>query len=131
MLLRPLALAAVVSAAFAADAPKLPAPYHTPSASNGPKIVPQPNGVALRVPAGFTVSEFASGFAKPRYLAEGPSGEILLADMVKDGAVYVLTDSNRDGKITADEQKKLIAGLDRPYGIAYLKNYLYVAEATA
>ena len=31
-----------------------------------------------QVPAGFTVSEFASGFAKPRYLLEGPSGEILL-----------------------------------------------------
>ena len=55
--------AAALSAAFAADQPKLPAPYATPSASNGPKVVPQPTGVALRVPAGFTVAEFASGFA--------------------------------------------------------------------
>jgi len=120
-----------MSAAFAADQPKLPAPFHTPSASNGPRIVPQPSGVALRVPAGFTVSEFASGFAKARYLAEGPSGEILLSDMVKDGAVYVLTDNNRDGKIADDEKKKLIGGLDRPYGMVLWKNYLYVAEATS
>ena len=123
--------AAVVSAAFAADPPKLPAPYATPSATNGPKIVPQPSGVALRVPAGFTVAEFASGFAKARYLLEGPSGEILLSDMVKDGAVYVLTDTNHDGKIAGDEQKKLIGGLDRPFGMAFWKNYLYGAEATA
>jgi glucose/arabinose dehydrogenase len=51
--------------------------------------------------------------------------------MVKDGAVYVLTDSSHDGKIEGDEKKKLISGLDRPYGIAILKNYLYVAEATS
>jgi hypothetical protein len=56
-------LALVLTPAFAADAKKLPAPYHTPSASNGPRVVPQPSGVALKVPAGFTVSEFASGFA--------------------------------------------------------------------
>jgi glucose/arabinose dehydrogenase len=123
--------AAFTPGVFAADAPKLPPPYHTPSASNAPKIVRQPDGVALKVPAGFTVSEFASGFAKPRYLAEGATGEILLSDSVKDGAVYVLTDANRDGKIDAGEKKQLIGGLDRPYGMAFWKNYLYVAEATS
>lgn len=123
--------AAVTPAAFPADPPKLPPPFHTPSASNAPKIVPQPSGVALKVPAGFSVSEFAAGFAKPRYLIEGPGGEILLSDFVKDGAVYALSDRNHDGKITGDEKKQLIGGLDRPYGMVLWKNYLYVAEATS
>lgn len=126
-----LGFAAAAAPAFTADPPKLPPPYHTPSASNGPKIVPQPGGVALKVPAGFTVSEFASGFAKPRYLAEGPSGEILLSDSVKNGSVYALADANGDGKIDDGEKAKILTGLDRPYGIAFWKNYLYVAEATS
>lgn len=118
-------------AAFAADAPKLPPPYHTPSAANAPKVIPQPSGVALKVPAGFNVVEFAAGFAKPRFLTQGPTGEILLSDSVKDGAVYLLRDKNRDGKIADDEKQKLISGLDRPYGLAFWKNYLYVAEASS
>lgn len=118
-------------AAFAADAPKLPPPYHTPSAANAPKVIPQPSGVALKVPAGFNVVEFAAGFAKPRFLTQGPSGEILLSDSVKGGAVYLLRDKNRDGKIADDEKQKLISGLDRPYGLAFWKNYLYVAEASS
>jgi glucose/arabinose dehydrogenase len=127
-----LALAAALPATgLAADPPKLPPPYHTPSNSNGARVVPQPSGAVLKVPAGFAVGEFASGFSKARYLAEGPSGEILLSDMVKDGAVYVLTDRDRDGKITGDEKKKLIGALDRPFGMTFWKNYLYVAEATS
>ena len=123
--------AVLATAIFAAGPPKLPPPFHTPSAANAPKVIPQPSGIALKVPAGFTVGEFASGFAKPRYLVEGPSGEILLSDSVKDGAVYALTDSNGDGKIGDDEKKKLLGGLDRPYGMAFWKNYLYVAEASS
>jgi glucose/arabinose dehydrogenase len=83
------------------------------------------------VPAGFQAAEFASGFAKPRYLVEGPSGEILLSDSVKNGAVYALSDRNNDHKIDDSEKKKLIEGLDRPFGMAFWKNYLYVAEATS
>lgn len=115
--------------ALAGDPPKLAPPYATPSASNAPKIIPQPSGVALRVPPGFTVSEFAAGFAKPRYMVEGPKGEVLLSDSVKEGAVYVLADANGDGRIGDDEKKKLIGGLDRPFGMAFHGEYLYVADA--
>lgn len=115
----------------AADPPKLPPPFHTPSAANPPKIVPQPDGVSLKIPSGFKAAEFASGFAKPRYMIEGPSGEILLSDSIKGGAVYALTDRNRDHRIEEAEKKKLIDGLDRPFGLALWKNYLYIAEATS
>ncbi len=102
--------------------PKLPAPYHTPSANNRPNVVSRPDGAQLRVPAGFTVEEFASGFERPRYMTLGPSGEILLTDAANQGSVFVLKGT---------ERKKLLSGLDRPYGMAWWKDYLYVAETTS
>src|SRR5260370_16114425 len=50
----------------------------------------------------------------------GPSQEILLSDS-KAGIVYILK----------PERKKLIEKLDRPYGLAFWKDYLYVAETTS
>ena len=125
------ALGAASLSAFAADPPNLPPPYHTPSASNAPKVIPQPDGVALKLPPGFTASEFASGFTKPRYLLEGPSGEILLTDSVKNGTVFALSDRNHDGRISDDEKTPLLSGLDRPFGMALWQKYLYVAEASS
>lgn len=100
----------------------LPAPYATPSAKNGAKVIPRPEGAALHVPAGFTVAEFASGFERPRFLVEGPSGEVLLSDTVAKGNVYVL----ENGK-----KSVLLSGLDRPYGMAFWHDYLYVGEPTS
>ncbi|MDX1983738.1 MAG: PQQ-dependent sugar dehydrogenase [Bryobacteraceae bacterium] len=100
---------------------RLPAPYHTPSATNAPKVVPQPDGRQLNVPAGFRVEEFASGFQKPRYMIQLPGGTVLVTDSVAKGSVYA---------IGADKSKKaLLTGLDRPFGMALWKNYLYVSEA--
>jgi glucose/arabinose dehydrogenase len=45
------------------------------------------------------------------------------------GAVYVLVDKNKDGK--PEQRTKIIEGLDRPYGLALWKDYLYVAETTS
>jgi glucose/arabinose dehydrogenase len=54
----------------------------------------------------------------------GPNHELLLSDSAAapDGTVYILQGGSR---------KKLIAGLDRPYGLAFWKEYLYVAEPTS
>lgn len=100
----------------------LPQPYATPSASNGPKVIPPPDGAQLKAPSGFHVAQYASGFQRPRFMALGPSGEILVSDAVANGSVIVLT---KDGR------KTLIEGLDRPYGLAFWKDYLYVAETTS
>ena len=63
----------------------------------------------------------------------GPGNEILMSDSGRarehGGSVYVLRDKNADGKI--DEKNKIIDGLDRPYGLALWKEYLYVAETTS
>jgi len=98
---------------------KLPPPFATPSVTNRPKVVPQPQGSHLKVPDGFTVELFAEGFQKPRYMILGPSNEVLLADSVTpNGAVYILK----------PVRKTLIANLERPYGLAFWKDYLYVGE---
>src|SRR5450759_1063367 len=103
---------------------KLPPPYATPSSNNGPKVIARPDGARLQVPAGFNVEEYATGFERPRYMALGPGNELLLSDSMNPGKVYVLTNNGKDRKV-------LLEGLDRPYGLAFWKNYLYVAETTS
>ena len=105
----------------------LPEPFHTPSASNRPRVVKQPDGATLQVPAGFKVEEYATGdFERPRFMALGPNDELVMSDSGSrdkpDGAVYVVN----DGKNT-----KIIEGLDRPYGLAFHEDWLYVAEPTS
>lgn len=123
-------LAAV--AFYAADSAgnvKLAVPYATPSANNGPHVIAQPAGAQLHVPAGFSVDVYAEHFERPRYMLQGPGGELLLSDAAEgpEGAVYVMPLSKADG-YKAGERKKLITGLDRPYGLALWHEYLYVGE---
>ena len=126
------ATAAVLGLAVAsAQQVKLPPPFHTPSASNPPRVIERPDGARLQVPAGFDVQEFASGFERPRYMILGPAGEILLSDSARPGRVYALADRNRDNRIADDEKKEILGGLDRPFGLALWKDYLYVAETTS
>ena len=108
---------------LAADSPKfkLPAPFETPSATNAPKVVPQPDGKQLTLPAGFKSEEYAAGFKKPRYMLQASGGAVLVTDAVANGSVIA---------ILADKSKKeIIKGLDRPFGMAVWKDYLYVTEA--
>jgi glucose/arabinose dehydrogenase len=116
------ALLAATVAVFQAEEIKLPPPFATPSVNNGPRVIPQPEGAQLTLPQGFHAEVWAEGFQKPRFMTLGPSNEILLSDsaIAAAGAVYVF------GRDT--QKKKLIEGLDRPYGLAFWKNYLYVAE---
>ena len=118
-------VAALLAPAFllAADQPKvkLPEPYETPSANNAPKVVAQPSGKQLTLPAGFHAEEFASGFKKPRYMLQAEGGAVLVTDSIAKGSVIaILPDKSR---------KELLTGLDRPFGMAVWKEYLYVTEA--
>ncbi|HAX41304.1 MAG TPA: L-sorbosone dehydrogenase [Solibacterales bacterium] len=122
-----MALGAVAAAGQAP--PSLPDPYHTPSASNAPTVVSRPEAAQLRLPEGFSIQEFAGGFERPRYMIVGPSGEVLLSDAARKGSVYALFDKDKDGK--ADDRKLLIGELDRPYGLALWRDFLYIAETTA
>jgi glucose/arabinose dehydrogenase len=106
---------------YAAEEPKLPPPYATKASNNRPRVIPQPSGAKLQVPPGFQMEVWAEDFAKPRFMMLGPGNEILLTDSddPPKGAVFVL-----QGK----ERKKIIDGLNRPYGLAMLNGYLYVGE---
>jgi glucose/arabinose dehydrogenase len=112
----------VFAGAAAAFQQDLPAPYATPSASNGAKVIARPAGAELKVPEGFVVEEYATGFQRPRFMVQGAGAEVLVSDAVPNGSVYVLTNG---------EKKVLLSGLDRPYGLAFWKDYLYVAETTS
>ncbi len=113
---------AAASFALQVNLPKLPEPYHTPSAINRPQVVARPDGVQLQLPPGFQIEVYAEGFNVPRFMALGPSRELLVSESSKNGAVHVLEGKNRT---------KILEGLDRPYGLAFWKDYLYVAETTS
>jgi glucose/arabinose dehydrogenase len=106
----------------AAQNPQLPAPYATKSVNNGPRVIPPPDGAKLSVPAGFHVEVWAEDFNVPRFMMLGPSNEIILSDSgnAPKGCVYVIQ-ANKD-------RKKIIDGLNQPFGLAMLNGYLYVAE---
>jgi glucose/arabinose dehydrogenase len=116
---------------FAADNPKLPPPYATPSANNGPRVIPKPAGARLSVPAGFKVEVWSDdGYVRPRFMMLGPGNEVLLADSgpglnrgvpQREGKVYVF-DPGKNRKVLIDH-------LYQPYGLAYLDGNLYVAES--
>lgn len=102
---------------------ELPAPFATESARNNPTVIPRPEGAKLELPAGFVVEEFmAFPEQRPRFMLLGPSNEILLSDTSRNGSIYAI----KDGARTA-----IITKLDRPYGLALNREWLYVAEPTS
>src|SRR6478609_11446031 len=98
--------------AFACLAAVLPA--QGPPISNAPTIVARPAGAKIKVPAGFSVDEYAAGFERPRFMVEGPGGEVIVSDTVANGSVIALRNGTK---------KVLIPGLDRPYGLALWHEY--------
>ena len=97
----------------------LPPPYATASVSNQPKIIPRPEGAKITLPAGFTAAEYATGFQRPRFMVEGPNGEVLVSDDIPNGSIVA---------IKGGAKTTLLSGLDRPYGLAFWHEYLYVGQ---
>jgi glucose/arabinose dehydrogenase len=87
--------------------------------ANAPTLIPRPAGASIKVPAGFSVDEFAAGFERPRFMVEGPGGEVIISDTVANGSVIALRNGTK---------KVLLSALDRPYGLALWHEYLYVGE---
>lgn len=79
---------------------------------------------ALNVPSGFTIDLFAENVGAIRDLEFSPGGT-LLASVPSDGKVIAF--ANKDGKT---DIKEILTGLDRPHGIAFYQNKLFVAEET-
>lgn len=80
----------------------------------------------LKAPPGFTVSVFAEVRA-PRQLASGPEGVVFVGTS-GPGMVLALRDADGDG--VAEQTWTIAEGLDRPAGVAWRDNALYIGEVT-
>ena len=105
--------------------PKLPAPFATNSAGNGPDKAKPPAGFLPTVPPGFRLNVFAANFKRPRWLTVAPNGDIFLAD-TGSGEIVVLRDPQHTGG--AQEREVFAEGMKRPFGIAFREDYVYVGN---
>jgi glucose/arabinose dehydrogenase len=79
---------------------------------------------ALRLPRGFKVEVYAAGVANARSLRVGDRGTVFAGTGLLD-VVYAVV--SRDGRA---EVKVLASGLQRPNGLAYKDDTLYIAEVS-
>jgi glucose/arabinose dehydrogenase len=110
----------------------LPSPMATePEKSLGrsAKVVARPPEARPKVPDGFSVQEFASGFKQPRTLRVAPNGDIFLSES-GTGRVLVFRASARD---VPAKPEVFAENLEKPYGIAFHPaenpRHVYVAAA--
>ncbi|WZO99948.1 sorbosone dehydrogenase family protein [Isosphaeraceae bacterium EP7] len=94
----------------------LATPYETPSAKNHPKVIKRPEGAWPKAPAGFKVTEFATGLDAPRVIVRAPNNDLFVAES-KAKRVRILRDADGDGK--PEINAVFAEGLDRPFGIAF------------
>ena len=78
----------------------------------------------LSVPAGFTVTRFAS-VQNARAMIVAPDGSVYVSTPGRN-SITRLTDDNNDG--VADSATVVLSGLDRPHGMAFHKRKFYVAN---
>ncbi|MEQ1762249.1 MAG: sorbosone dehydrogenase family protein [Pyrinomonadaceae bacterium] len=111
---------------FSYDPTKLAAPFQTVSAQRSSRVIPQPANAQLTVPKGFKVNVYAEGgFRYPRWMALAPNGDVFVADS-RANSIIVLRDKNKDG--VAEEQFTWSDKLSQPFGMAFHKDWLYVAN---
>ncbi|NUO65611.1 MAG: sorbosone dehydrogenase family protein, partial [Gemmatimonadaceae bacterium] len=85
-------------------------------------------GGKLRAPEGLEVDYFAKNTGSVRFMVLGPDGAVY-ASRPGEGDIIRLADTNCDG--TADEITSVLTGLNRPHGMAFLRDSFYVAETGA
>jgi glucose/arabinose dehydrogenase len=105
--------------------PKLPAPYETKSAGNGPNKSKPPEGFLPTVPGGFHINIFAKDFKEGRWLTVAPNGDIFFADMGA-GEVIVMPDPKNTG--VAQAREIFVDGMRRPFGIAFHEDHVYIGN---
>ena len=104
-------------AAPAAASPAQPAAPAAPS--------PPARPATLTVPAGFSVSVFASGLQGARLMAVSPEGTLIVA---KRAEVVALPDANHDG---VAEPQVLLSGMTYAHSLAFKDGYLYIGTTPA
>ncbi len=111
---------------YSIDPAKLLPPFHTESARRNSRQIDQPENAKLSVPKGFKINVFAEGDMRyPRWMALAPNGDVFVADS-RANSVLVLRDTNKDGR--ADQRFVFSAKLSQPFGMAFHKDWFYVAN---
>lgn len=125
-------------------AAQLPDPVDTSEVEVRSRVIGWPAGHAPRAPEGFTVTRYAEGLDYPRWLHVLDNGDVLVAEARSNprrGQQEVLSISrshgpsaNRitllrdlDGDGTPELRKVFAVGLNQPFGIQQLGDWLYVA----
>ena len=106
----------------------LPPPYATPSTANRAQPIEDRGGRMPRAPEGFSVNLFAERLEHARWLAVAPNGDVFLAEP-RAGHVRILRDADGDGR--AETSQVFVGGLQRPHGLAFHGDHLYVADVNA
>ena len=111
----------------------LPAPFVTPSAGNGPKLVERPEKAWPQVPEGFKVELYASGLNDPRLIRTAPNGDFFVVES-ETGDVRVFRGIKSDGK--PEQGEIFVEGLNRPFGINFYPpgpnpQWIYVGNTDA
>jgi glucose/arabinose dehydrogenase len=116
----------IVSSAMLAQQ-QLPPPFATPWFRKSTRVVEMPEGRQLTVPQGFTVDVFADKLQFPRFMALAPNGDILVSEPFRGaGRITILRDADHDG--VAETRETFASGLNRPFGLAFWKHFLYVGN---
>ena len=119
---------ATVALALQVTNPKLPPPFHSPSADNRPKVIPRPGGAELhcrtvsRSTSTLKVSTAAFHAARTQPRNSG--------ERQRWRAVAFMSCRTKTRTSRLKSSRSSLMGLDRPYGLALWKDYLYIAEAT-
>lgn len=104
----------------------LPAPFTSESVRRNSKVVPMPADATINVPKGFKVNIYAQGdFKYPRWMVLAPNGDVFVADS-NANSIIVLRDKDKDG--VAEERFVFADKLSQPFGMAFHKNWFYVAS---
>lgn len=80
----------------------------------------------LVLPPGFSMSIYARDLPRARLLRFTRRGDLLVSRPHAGDIVLLAPDRDGDGK--ADARRTLIAGLDRPHGMDFAGDWLYIAE---
>jgi glucose/arabinose dehydrogenase len=105
--------------------PVLPAPYATRSARNPPNVVPPPEGKLPTVPEGYRIAVWTRDVEEPRNMVLAPNGDVFVAESRRN-RVFVFRDA--DGNGTPDRKFIFAEDVRQPFGIAFYKNWVYVAR---
>lgn len=89
-----------------------------------------PTRFSLNLPAGFAVTQVATGLKSPRFMAIDSAANLLVAD-AGGGAVYRYPNTNGAIVPSPDPPPPLISGLAAPSNVALAGGYVYVGETSA